>query len=131
MSTTNAARLQVFKCPTCGIIVEVLHAGAGTLSCCNAPMTLLTENTVDASKEKHVPIIEQVDGGMLVKVGSISHPMEETHYIEWIELLADGTAYRQFLQPGDAPQAFFPVSATVVEARELCNLHGLWKGVSA
>lgn len=128
MTTNMSQRLQVYKCQACGIIVEVLHEGNGTLTCCDQPMKLYVENTVDAAKEKHVPIIEQVEGGVLVKVGSIAHPMEAAHYIEWIELLADGKAYRQFLQPGEAPQAFFPVSADTVEAREYCNLHGLWKG---
>jgi superoxide reductase len=129
MTTIATQRLQVYKCLACGIIVEVLHEGPGTLACCAQPMKLFVENTVDAAKEKHVPVLEQVDGGILVKVGSIAHPMEEAHYIEFIELLADGIVYRQFLQPGDAPQAFFPVIATAVEAREYCNLHGLWKGV--
>jgi superoxide reductase len=128
MSVTTTARLQVYKCAHCGIIVEVLHDGPGTLMCCGEAMAQLVENTVDAAKEKHVPLIEQVDGGVLVKVGSISHPMEEKHYIEWIELLADGQVYRKYLQPGDAPEAFFPVTATAVDAREFCNLHGLWKG---
>jgi superoxide reductase len=89
-------------------------------------MALLTENTVDAAKEKHVPVIEKVTGGYKVTIGSVPHPMEEKHYIEWIELVADGKAYRQFLKPGDAPEATFLVIATNVTARELCNLHGLW-----
>ena len=122
-----AEKLQVYKCELCGNIVEVLHAGAGELVCCGQPMRLLTENTVDAAKEKHVPVIEKVAGGYKVKVGAIAHPMEEKHYIEWIELLADGKAYRQFLNPGDAPEAVFAVEAAAVSAREYCNLHGLWR----
>lgn len=122
-----AKKLEVYKCDLCGNIVEVLHAGAGQLVCCGQPMRLMAENTVDASKEKHVPVIEKVDGGYLVKVGSIPHPMEEKHYIEWIELLADGKVYRQFLEPNQVPEAFFPVDAGQVSAREYCNLHGLWK----
>lgn len=122
-----AEKLEIYKCDICGNIVEVLHGGVGELVCCGQPMTRQKENTVDAAKEKHVPVVEKKDGGWLVKVGSVAHPMEEKHYIEWIELLADGKAYRQFLKPGDAPEAFFPVAATKVTAREYCNLHGLWK----
>ena len=122
-----AKKLEVYKCDLCGNIVEVLHAGAGQLVCCGQPMRLMTENTVDAAKEKHVPVIEKVEGGYLVKVGAVPHPMEEKHYIEWIELIADGKVYRQFLEPGQSPEAFFPVSAAQVTAREYCNLHGLWK----
>jgi superoxide reductase len=122
-----AEKLQVYKCELCGNIVEVLHGGVGELVCCGQPMTLLSENTVDASKEKHVPVIEKVAGGYKVKVGAVAHPMEEKHYIEWIELIAGDKAYRQFLKPGNAPEAFFAVDAASVSAREFCNLHGLWK----
>ena len=120
-------RLQVYKCEVCGNIVEVLHAGKGQLVCCNKPMKLMKENTVDAAKEKHVPVIEKTDKGYKVKVGSVAHPMEEKHYIEWIELIADGTAYRKFLNPGDNPEAEFEISAQNVSAREYCTLHGFWK----
>jgi superoxide reductase len=122
-----AEKLQVYKCEVCGNIVEVLHGGVGELVCCGQPMTLQTENTVDAAKEKHVPVIEKVAGGYKVKVGAVAHPMEEKHHIEWIELIAGDKAYRQFLKPGDAPEAFFAVDASPVSAREYCNLHGLWK----
>jgi superoxide reductase len=121
-------KLQVYKCEVCGNIVEVLHAGKGQLVCCGQPMKLMTENTVDAAKEKHVPVIEKTAKGFKVKVGSVAHPMEEKHYIEWIQLIADGRAYRKFLDPGDTPEADFEVSAAKVAAREYCNLHGLWKG---
>jgi superoxide reductase len=122
-----AERLEVYKCAICGNIVEVLHGGMGQLVCCNQPMALVKENTVDASLEKHVPVIEKTADGVKVKVGSVAHPMEEKHYIEWIEIIADGKAYRQFLSPGGAPEAFFPVKGENVTAREYCNLHGLWK----
>jgi len=122
-----AEKLQVYKCELCGNIVEVLHGGAGELVCCGQPMRLMTENTVDAAKEKHVPVIEKIAGGYTVKVGAVAHPMEEKHYIEWIELLADGKAYRQFLNPGEPPEAVFTIEATEVSAREYCNLHGLWR----
>ena len=119
--------LQIYKCEICGNIVEVLHTGVGELVCCNQPMRLMTENTVDASKEKHVPVIETIPGGIKIKVGSVAHPMEATHYIEWIELMVDGKAYRQFLKPGDAPEAVFNITGSKITAREYCNLHGLWK----
>ncbi len=121
------AKLSIYKCPLCGNIVEVLTAGGGELVCCGQPMQLLTENTVDASKEKHVPVIEKTADGFKVKVGAVPHPMEEKHYIVWIELIADGKSYREFLKPGQAPEAAFCVKAASVSAREYCNLHGLWK----
>ncbi len=120
-------RLEVYKCLLCGNMVEVIHTGEGELVCCGQPMKLLVENSVDAAQEKHVPVVEKFDGGYKVTVGSVPHPMEEKHWIEWIELVADGKAYRQFLNPGDAPEATFAVDAAEVTAREHCNLHGLWK----
>ena len=123
-----AKKLEVYKCAVCGNIVEVLHGGDGELVCCEQPMQLLQEKTADAAKEKHVPVIEKIDGGYKVKVGSVPHPMLPEHFIEWIELLADGKAYRQFLEPGAAPEADFCVKASSVSAREHCNVHGLWKG---
>lgn len=121
-------KLQVYKCGICGNIVEVLHEGKGELVCCNRPMKLLVENTVDASREKHVPVIERTASGVRVKVGSASHPMEEKHYIEWIEVIAGGKVCRRMLKPGEAPEAEFAVDAGAeVTARESCNLHGLWK----
>jgi superoxide reductase len=120
-------RLQVYKCEVCGNIVEVLHEGVGELVCCGQPMKLFVANTVDASKEKHVPVIEKTATGFKVKVGSVAHPMEEKHYIEWIEVIADGKAYRQFLKPGEVPEATFEIQAAQITAREYCNLHGLWK----
>ncbi len=122
-----AQKLEIYKCEVCGNIVELLHGGKGELVCCGQPMKLYRENTVDASKEKHVPVIEKVAGGYLVKVGSVAHPMEEKHYIEWIEVIADGAVYRYFLNPGAAPEATFSIDAAKVTAREYCNLHGLWK----
>jgi len=121
------AQLEVYKCEICGNIVEVLHAGPGQLVCCGQPMKKYEENTVDAAKEKHVPVIEKTAEGFKVKVGSVAHPMEEKHYIEWIEVIADGKTYRKYLKPGDAPEAVFCIDAATVTAREYCNLHGLWK----
>jgi superoxide reductase len=123
-----AERLEVYKCEVCGNIVEVLHGGDGELVCCGQPMKRFVENTVDAAKEKHVPVVEKIEGGVKVKVGDVAHPMEEKHYIEWVEIIADGKAYRQFLNPGEAPEATFNVEAGQITAREYCNLHGLWKG---
>ncbi len=122
-----AVKLEVYKCELCGNIVEVLHGGDGELVCCGESMVLLVENTVDAAREKHVPVVEKSAGSTKVNVGSVPHPMEEKHYIEWIEVIVDGKTYRQFLNPGDAPQAVFNVEGEVV-AREYCNLHGHWKG---
>ncbi|MCP4709776.1 MAG: desulfoferrodoxin [Planctomycetes bacterium] len=123
-----SARLEVYKCGACGNIVEVLHGGGADLVCCGKAMDQLVENTVDAAQEKHVPIVEKVEGGFKVSVGSVAHPMEEKHLIEWIEVLADGKVYRQYLDAGAAPEAVFMIDAESVVAREYCNLHGLWKG---
>jgi superoxide reductase len=122
-----AKQLGIYKCGVCGNMVEMIHVGGGELVCCGQPMTLLTENSVEASQEKHVPVIEKKAGGVQVKLGSVPHPMEEKHYIEWIEVIADGKAYRQFLKPGAAPEAFFAVEGSDIAARAYCNLHGLWK----
>jgi len=119
-------QLEVYKCNVCGNIVEVLHPGVGKLVCCGQPMELLEEKTEDVVREKHVPVIEETEKGIRVKVGSVPHPMEEKHYIEWIEVIANGKVYRKFLKPGEKPEAEFSVSGKVV-AREYCNIHGLWK----
>ncbi|OGM02007.1 desulfoferrodoxin [Candidatus Woesearchaeota archaeon RBG_13_36_6] len=118
---------QIYKCNICGNIVEVLHPGAGELVCCGKPMELLKEKTKDIGQEKHVPIIEKTKTGIKVKVGSVPHPMEEKHYIEWIELIADGVIYRKFLKPGQKPEAEFNIKAKRIESREYCNIHGLWR----
>ena len=122
-----ASQLEVYKCEVCGNIVEVLHGGAGELVCCGQAMKLFKENTTDAAQEKHVPVIEKIAGGVKVTIGEVAHPMTEEHSIEWIEIIADGKAYRQFLNPGDAPEAVFNIEADDITAREYCNLHGLWK----
>ena len=119
---------EIYKCNICGNIVEVLHTGGGTLVCCGENMHLMKDNTVNASKEKHVPVIEKTEKGITVKVGLVEHPMEDAHYIEWIQILADGRAGRVFLKPGEAPEANFCIKAKKIEVRAYCNLHGLWKG---
>jgi superoxide reductase len=119
---------QIYKCEICGNIIEVLHEGVGELVCCGQPMKLMVAQTKDAAVEKHVPYIENTSEGILVKVGqNQDHPMADEHYIEWIELIADGESYRKFLKPGDKPQALFCITAKSVQAREYCNIHGLWK----
>lgn len=121
-----AKELEVYKCEICGNIVEVLHGGAGTLVCCGQPMKLMQENTVDASKEKHVPVYEKSGNKVTVKVGSVPHPMEEKHYIEWIQVLTSQKSYRKFLKPGEQPEATFEIDEDIVKVREYCNLHLLW-----
>ena len=118
---------EIYKCQVCGNIVQLNHTGIGTLVCCGQPMQLQKENTVDASLEKHVPVIEKTENGIKVKVGTIAHPMEESHFIEWIEIIADGKSYKKYLKPGQEPAAEFCIEAHTIMAREYCNLHGLWK----
>lgn len=118
---------QIYKCEICGNIVEVVHQSGGTLVCCGQPMTLLVENTVDAAKEKHVPVIEKVEDGVLVKVGAAQHPMLPEHFIEFIEVHTANKIYRKYLKPGEKPQALFKVDEEILFAREFCNVHGLWK----
>ena len=118
---------QIYKCEICGNMVEVVHASGGILVCCGQKMTLQIENTVDAAKEKHVPVVEKIDGGVLVKVGAVEHPMVETHYIEWIEVQTSNRIYRKYLNPGDKPQAIFLIKEEILGVREYCNIHKLWK----
>ena len=119
--------MQVYKCELCGNIVAVLSGGGPVPECCGQPMDLMVENTVDAAREKHVPVVEKIEGGVKVKVGEVPHPMTEEHYIQWIELMVDDYTHIKFLKPGDAPEACFCVAGDVVTARAYCNLHGLWK----
>ena len=123
MTTQNG----VYKCSVCGNIVAVLTTGAGELVCCGAPMALMTENSTDAAHEKHVPVVIGTGDDLAVSVGSVAHPMQAEHYIEWIEVIADGVSYRKFLKPGDLPEAKFCVDADEISVRAYCNLHGLWK----
>jgi superoxide reductase len=119
---------EIYKCETCGNIVEVIHGGAGALVCCGEEMVLLDEKTEDSTTEKHVPFIKKTDDGVVVRVGqNEDHPMLEKHYIEWIQVIADGMSYRKFLNPGDEPEAVFKIQAEEITARELCNIHGVWK----
>lgn len=124
---------QIYKCEICGNIIEILHEGSNSLVCCGQQMILLKENIVDASLEKHVPVIEPKEGKIIVKVGSIEHPMLEEHYIEFIELIADNISYKKFLKSGEKPEAEFCINSNVdpanIIAREHCNLHGLWKSI--
>lgn len=118
---------QIYKCEVCGNTVEMVHAGKGQLVCCGQPMILMTPNTQDASLEKHVPVVEKTANGIKITIGSVEHPMIEEHYIEWIEVIADGRVYRKHLKPGDTPVAEFCIDAENILARELCNIHGLWQ----
>lgn len=122
---------QIWKCEICGNIIEVLHEGADALVCCGQPMTLQNENNIDASKEKHVPIIEENEQGVIIKIGSVEHPMEAEHYIEWIEISTDKGSSKKYLNPGEKPEAVFPVKVGTgkIKARAYCNIHGLWKSL--
>lgn len=121
-------KLQVYKCPICGNIVEVLHVGGGKLVCCGKPMELMIEGTSDGALEKHVPVIEKQGNGYLVKVGAVPHPMTEEHYIEWIEIITENATYKKFLKPGDKPEAYFDnIKEDKFTVKEYCNLHGLYK----
>jgi superoxide reductase len=122
-----ADKLSIYKCFTCGNMVELVHSGGGTLTCCNAEMVLMNENSTDAATEKHVPVIEKTPDGFKVKVGSVAHPMADDHYIEWIQIIDGQESSRVFLKPGDAPEAEFKSNAASIKAREYCNKHGLWK----
>jgi len=118
---------QIYKCNVCGNTVEVLHMGGGELVCCGQPMELQEEKHEDEGLEKHIPVIEETDTGILVKVGSTAHPMEEEHYIKWIEIFGEGKTYRKFLKPGEAPELEFEIDSKGIQARAYCNVHGLWK----
>ncbi|MCI7567810.1 MAG: desulfoferrodoxin [Desulfovibrio sp.] len=122
-----AEKLDIFKCMKCGNVVEVLHGGCDHMTCCGEAMKHMKEGATDGALEKHVPVIEKIDGGYKVTVGSVAHPMTEEHYIPWIELIADGQSLTAFLKPGDKPEAVFKTDAAKVTAREYCNLHGVWK----
>ena len=118
---------QIYRCPVCGNMVEVLNPGAGELVCCGKPMILLQENTTDAAQEKHVPVVEKTADGYRVKVGSVEHPMLNEHFIQWIELLTPKSVLRRELKPGCKPEATFITNEECLCARAYCNLHGMWK----
>jgi superoxide reductase len=120
-------REQIYKCRHCGNIIEVVNPGGPIPVCCGDEMTLLEENTVEAAVEKHVPVVEKIDGGYKVTVGSVAHPMGEDHFIEWIELVGEERVYRKYLAPGATPETAFMVDEGSYTARAYCNLHGLWK----
>ncbi|MFH1656508.1 MAG: desulfoferrodoxin [Candidatus Nealsonbacteria bacterium] len=118
---------QIYRCNVCGNIVEVLHSGEGELVCCGQPMELFKEKIEDKGMEKHVPVVEKIEKGIKVKVGSVSHPMESSHYIEWIEIISNNKVCKEFLNPGDEPEAEFEAKAEDIQVRAYCNVHGLWK----
>ncbi|MBI9081372.1 MAG: desulfoferrodoxin [Pseudodesulfovibrio sp.] len=119
---------EVYKCEACGNVVIVIHAAGGALACCGSDMVLMKENTVDAAVEKHIPVYDKSGDTLTVKVGEVAHPMEEKHYIEWIEVLVGDTCLTKMLDPGDAPEAKFCTAGLTgdVSVRAYCNLHGLW-----
>ena len=121
---------KIYRCSICGNIVELLFEGGGKLVCCGREMELMEEKDSDQGQEKHVPVIESKENFVVVKVGLVPHPMEESHYIQWIELIAGEICLRKFLSPSDKPEAEFKISpGGNLQARAYCNLHGLWKSV--
>ena len=123
-------QFEVYKCEKCLALVEVFQGGAGTLACCDSPMTFLQEGVTDAAKEKHVPVVEKTETGIKVKVGAVAHPMEEKHWVQWVELVGDNFSSTHFLKPGDAPEVEFKCGSACkskLTVREYCNLHGHWK----
>lgn len=118
---------QVYKCQVCGNMVEVVHGAMGELVCCGKKMILLEERDADAALEKHVPIVEKTGDEVMIKVGSVPHPMEDKHYIEWIELITSNKVYRKYLKAGEKPEAVFKTSGDIINVREYCNIHGLWR----
>lgn len=123
-----AKRGEIYKCPVCGNVVEIINAGGGTLVCCDKPMIHVEENTVDAAHEKHIPVVEKTDDGLVkVQVGSVEHPMQPEHYIMWIEVITESKVYKKYLNPGEKPEASFKIHEEIIAVREYCNIHGLWK----
>jgi len=118
---------EIYRCSVCGNMVAVVRVGGGTLVCCGKEMEQLAAGTVDAAAEKHVPVITKTASGIKIKIGAVAHPMEASHYIEWIEAIVDGRSYRHWLKPGELPEAEFTISGQTIIAREYCNLHGLWQ----
>ena len=117
---------QIYKCDVCGNIVEAVHSGAGELVCCGKPMELKQEKTEEEGMEKHKPVIEKTETGIIVTIGSIPHPMESEHYIEWAEIITEHRTYRKYLEPGREPQVEFRIQAEQFSVRAYCNVHGLW-----
>ena len=119
---------ELYRCEICGNVVEIAQEGASALVCCNKPMIKLEAKTEDEGQEKHVPVIEEADNGIKVKVGSIGHPMEEKHYIKFIEILLKDKIMRKELKPGQVPEAkYCALKSDILEVREFCIIHGLWK----
>lgn len=118
---------EIYKCEVCGNMVEVIHQSGGTLVCCGKPMTKVIENTVDASREKHIPVVEKLQDGISVKVGEAEHPMDDGHYIEWIEVHTKNKVYRKYLKSGEKPQAVFKIDEEIIAVKEYCGIHGLWR----
>ena len=116
------------RCEHCGNMVGVLNDSGVPMICCGEPMKELVPNTTDAANEKHVPVVT-VEGDILkAVVGSVEHPMEEAHYIQFIFVETDKGGHRRALKPGEKPEAEFNLHGEKpVAVYEYCNLHGLWK----
>lgn len=119
-------KLQIYKCEICGNIVQIFHAGVGTLVCCKKSMRLQIAHTDGKGDKKHVPVVEDTKHGIIVKIGEIQHPMEEEHYIEWIEVIAGKKIHHKFFEPGDVPELELSINYSEIQASTYCNLHSLW-----
>ncbi len=117
---------EIYKCDVCGQVIQVLNKSAGTLVCCNKPMRLLQEKTIDAGSEKHVPIIKQEGSNVEVRIGSIPHPMTTEHYIQWIKIITTREEQLIKLKPGDEPIINTTINGEIIKVNAYCNKHELW-----
>lgn len=120
--------MKIYKCNQCGNIISMISASGIPVMCCGKKMEEMVPNTVDASAEKHVPIVEVSATEVKVFVGEAEHPMVDEHYIEWISLETESGSQCKKLNPGEAPSAVFKLNGEkAVAVYAYCNLHGLWK----
>ena len=128
LEVKHMSKVKFYKCRYCGNVIEKHHVGAGEIDCCGLEMDELIPNTVDASGEKHIPVVTVADGVVEVNVGSVDHPMVDVHWIEWVQLVTDKGSYRKALNPGEAPKVTFLLKdEKPLAVYAYCNLHGLWK----
>ena len=119
--------LTFYKCPDCGEMVMLIKNGGCTPSCCGHAMKEIVANTTEAATEKHIPVVEVKDKEIIVKVGSVAHPMTEEHLIEWIAVETAQGLKIKYLKAGDKPEEIFCNNGDAKAVYAYCNLHGLWK----